>query len=153
MFEISAAQFADQQAIVAIDKFGKQGAKGDIAPTDRHMGVTSAKGYLMGLDLFRGMDRMTEIVMDMAMGYEGCNAPHLGNAIEVIEFGREMQMAKIEGHPYIVAVNLLDLGGEDMGNFRIAVGGMVQIRAGVLHGNNGLGKGIGCFLKKFRLMQ
>jgi hypothetical protein len=122
LFEISAAQFADQQAIVAIDKFGKQGAKWDVAPTDRHMGVTSAKGYLMGLGLFGGINRMAEIVMDMAMGYEGCNAPYLVNDIEDIEFRREMQMAKIESHPHIVAVNLLDLGGEDMGNFRIAVG-------------------------------
>ena len=60
-----------------MNKFCKQRAKWDVAPANRHMGIAFTKGYLVGLDLFGGVDRMAEIVMDMAMGYEGCSAPYL----------------------------------------------------------------------------
>lgn len=77
LLEVAAAQFADQQAIVPTDEFAKDILKGDGSPADRHLGIASAEGQLVGLYFFVEVYRVAEIVMDMAMGDKRGNATHL----------------------------------------------------------------------------
>ncbi|EKD36115.1 MAG: hypothetical protein ACD_75C01631G0003, partial [uncultured bacterium] len=75
------------------------------------MGIGPAEGNLVGLGLFVKIDRMAEVIMDMAVGDLRRHGPDLDEYIQLIMSCREAEMVKIEGHPHIGPVDPADLAG------------------------------------------
>ena len=84
-FEVPTAEFADQQAIVVFDKLGKNIMKGNGPPAWRHMRISLAEGQLVGLGFFVVINRVAEVVVDMAMSDEWCDASYLVYHIQVVK--------------------------------------------------------------------
>ncbi len=113
------------------------------------MRIPLAKGNLVHLVLLRIIYRTSEIVMDMAMRDEGRNRFYFGDHIQIVIMRRQVQMTEIKGHAHIAPGDPPDLFRQRRWRFRIAVRRVVQVRTGVLHGDDHPGKGVGGFLKDF----
>jgi len=71
LFKIPAAQFANQHAMVGINKLSEKVTKRYVAPTNGHVRISLTERYLMGLLLLSVVDGVAEVVMNVTMCNQG----------------------------------------------------------------------------------
>jgi len=109
LFKIPAAQFANQHAMVGINKLSEKVTERDVAPTNRHVRISLTERDLMGLLFLGVIDRVAEVVMHVAMCNQRRYSTNFRYLFEIIKFRSHMEMAKIQVDSNIVPVNPVHL--------------------------------------------